>query len=159
VAQVVESEQHVGHHHREVGHADVVRVGLAHARLGRSGEVVAEHAHGAAGERGQPLQRGDPVAGELGVHQPVRVAVHAALDPDDRTRAEAEERPAPHLLALLGGLEQEGRPVAAQLEIGGHRRLAVRDVRVAQRHQRVLASQLAHLVQRRREVEVNGDGH
>ncbi len=64
-----------------------------------------------------------------------------------------QERPAPEALALLGGLEQERRPAAAQLEVGGDGRLAVVDERVAQRHERVVARQLAHLVERGR-VEV-----
>jgi hypothetical protein len=85
--------------------------------------------------------------------------VLAALQADQGARAKAEERPAPDLLALLGRLEQERRPVAAQLQVGGHRRLAVGDERVPQRDEVVLPRQLAHLLERRRQLEINGDGH
>jgi hypothetical protein len=105
VAKVVEGEQDVRDHHGQLRHACVVGVRLADRRLRAPREVVAEHPHGAAGERRQPVQRGDPVAGELLVHQPVRVRVLAAGEPDHGARPEAEERPAPDLLALLGRLE------------------------------------------------------
>ena len=58
---------------------------------------------------------------------------------------------APDALALLGGLEQEGgelRVQRAQLEEGADRRLGVGDEGVAQRDQRVVVRQLAHLVGR-----------
>ena len=61
VAQVVEDEQHVGDHQRHVGQPERVGVGLAE-RLDRAHQVVAEEADGAAGERRQALDRGEPVA-------------------------------------------------------------------------------------------------
>ena len=108
---------------------------------------------------GRPVERRDPIRGQLLRDVGVGIRVVAQVHAHDRARAKAEKRPAPDTLALLGGLQQEGRPGAAQLEIGGDRGLAVRDERVAQRDEVVVASQLAHLLEARRQVEVNGDGH
>ena len=82
-------------------------------RLGTAHEVISEHADGATGERRQPLERGDPVVSQLLRNRRIRVGVLAALEADHRTRSDPEERPAAHLLALLGRLEQERRSVAA----------------------------------------------
>jgi hypothetical protein len=159
VAQVVERQQHVGHHQRQIGDADVVAVRLADGRLGAADQVVAEQADRAAGERRQPLQRGDPEAVQLLGHCRVGIRVVAERHPDRRARVHPEERPAPDALPLLGGLEQERRPAAAQLEVGGHGRLAVGDERVTQRHQVVLARQLAHAVEIGSQLEVSDDAH
>ena len=171
VAQVVERHEHVGHHQREIGHTGVVRSRRPDGRLRRAHEVVAEQAHRAAGERRQPLERRRAPATELLGHERVGVlrfallAVDgepAALHADHAARPEAEERPAPDPLPLLGRLEQErGRP-AAQLEVGRHRRFAVGDEGVPQRDERVIAREPAHLLQRGHEPQLrglSGDGH
>jgi hypothetical protein len=171
VAQVVEGHQHVRDHEGEVRHAGVVRARGADRGLRGPNEVVAEQAHGAAGERRQPLERRGAPAAELLGHEPVRVArvallavnrEPALLHADHAARAEAEERPAADPLPLLRGLEQERRRPAAQLEVGRDRRLAVGYEGVPERHQRVLAREGAHLVQRGRQLELgglSGDGH
>ena len=171
VAQVVEGHHHVADHQRHVRHVQRVRVRLPHRRLGEAHQVVAEQAHGAAGERRQALQRGGAVALQLqrhdrvGVGEGARLAAHgehAVVDPDGRARAVAQERPAPEAGALLGRLEQERRPLAAELEVGRHRRLGVGDEGVADRHERVLPGQRACLLERGRQLEVgrlSGDGH
>ncbi len=141
---------------------ELVGIRLADARLGAAHEVVAEQPDRAAGERRQAVERRDPPAAQLLGDEPVGIGVLAEHQPDHRARAEAEERPAPDLLTLLGRLEQERGAVAAQLQVGRDRRLAVGDECVAQRHERVLARQLAHLVEARRQAQpadVSGDGH
>jgi hypothetical protein len=171
VREVVEGEQHVGHHQREVGDTDVVRVRPADRRLEPAHEVVPEQADGATRERRQVRQLGQAVARELlgdrlvRVVELARLAVHgqdAPVEPDHAAGLDAEERPAAEPLALLGRLEQEARTGAAQLEVSRHRRLAVVDERVAKRNERVVARKLAHLVPAGTDVEargVSGDGH
>jgi len=97
-----------------------------------------------------------------GVGERPRLAVdgeRAAVEADDRARLDAEERPAAEALPLLGGLQQERRPVAAQLEVGRDGRLAVVDEGVADRDDGVLARERAHLLQRRADLGLSGDGH
>jgi hypothetical protein len=125
-----------------------------------SHEVVGEEAHGAARERGQAGQRGLAVALHLGGGQGVGVPPVPFRPRDDLARAEADEGVAPDALALLGRLQQERGSVLAQLEEGGDRRLAVVDEGVAQRDQVVLARQLLHVLQLRRDGrQVSRDGH
>ena len=124
-------------------------------RLDRAHEVVAEEAHGAAGERRarRPHRRlaeaGDVLGGER-----VGITAVAERPAQHRARAKADERLAPDALALLGGLEQERRLAGrerAQLQEGRHGRLAVLDEAVAQRDQVVLrraASVAARLARR-----------
>jgi hypothetical protein len=162
VGEVVEGEQHIRDHQREVGDAEVVGVRLANGRLGRAHQVVAEQAHGAPRERRQALHRRQPVLLELLRDGLVGIVGIARVHADHRARLHAEERPAPEALPLLGRLQQERRSLAAQLEVGRDRGLRVGDEGVAQRHERVLAGQLAHLVERRAHGEpgaVSGDGH
>ena len=59
----------------------------------------------------------------------------------------------PDALALVGGLEQEGGLVAAELQEGRDRRLAVVDERLAQRDERVHARELAHRAARLVHIE------
>ena len=61
------------------GMPSVVGVGARRRSARRAHEVVAEQPHRAAGERRQPVQRGDPVAAELLGHERVGVAVGALL--------------------------------------------------------------------------------
>ena len=68
----------------------------------------------------------------------------------DLARAVADERVAADALALLGGLEQERGPGAAQLEERGDRRLAVVDERVAHRDEVVVPPASARTSSRRR---------
>jgi hypothetical protein len=85
--------------------------------------------------------------------------VVAERHPDRRARLEAEERPAPDALALLGRLQQERRAAAAQLEVRRHRRLAVGDEGVPQRHEVVLVRQRPDLLEARGQLDVNSDAH
>jgi hypothetical protein len=171
VLEVVEGQQEVGDHEREVRDSKRIGAGRSDGRLGVAGEVVAEEAHRAAGE-GRKVEVGRRlVALELACHRGEGVVKgpflavhreHAPVEPDDGPRLEAEERPAAEALALLGRLEEEGGAVAAQLEVCGHRRLAVVDERVAKRHDGVLAGQAADLLEPGRDVElerISGDGH
>ncbi len=173
MAQVVEDEQDVGDHQRHVGQAERIGVGLAQ-RLDRADQVVAEEADGAAGERRQALDRGEPVGGKplgdsgVGVGRLARVALavaqHAVAPAQERARADADERVATDL-ALLGRLEQEaGRPLGlagAQLEEGGDGRLAVVDEARPDRHDVALAGKGTRLLEPRLEGQLgaSGDGH
>ena len=171
VAQVVEGHHHVADHQRHVRHVQRVGVGLPHRRLGEAHQVVAEQAHGTAGERRQALQRRGAVALQLQRHDRVRVGErarlaahgqHAVVDPDGGPRAVAQERPATEAGALLRRLQQERGAPAAQLEVGRHRRLGIGDERVPDRDERVLAGQPAGLLERGRQLEVgrlSGDAH
>ncbi len=154
VAQMVEGHQQLGDHHGHLGHAQLVGVGLPHAGLDGAHQVVAEQAHGAAGERRQPVDRGERQAAQLLLHHRVGIALVAALPADHRAGAEAEERPAAEPLTLLGRLQQERRALAAELEVGRHRRLAVGDEGVAQRDQVALAGQLPRLLEGGAELEI-----
>jgi hypothetical protein len=151
VLEVVEHDEHVGQHQRHVGEPEDVGVGLGERRLDGAHEVVAEVADGAAGERGSAgegrlaQRRGAPGDG-------VRVARIAQRPAHHLARAHADERVAPDALALLGGLQQEGRvlrPPAAELQERRDRRLAVVDEGVAQRDEIVVARQLADLLEGR----------
>ena len=64
---------------------------------------------------------------DLGGGERVGVAAVGEAPAHDLARLEADERPAPDALALLGGLEQEGGAAAAQLEKGRDGRLGVLD--------------------------------
>ena len=162
--EVVEDDEAVGEHEREVGQPELVGVGVAE-RLDRAHEVVAEEADGPARERRQVAQRRLAVAADLARGELVGVALVAQRPAHDGTWAQADERVAPDALALLGRLEQEGGRGgvgAAQLEERRDRRLAVVDEGVAQRHEVVLARQLADLGRRRVDGQrrgLNGDGH
>ena len=132
VAQVVEGDDHVGEHQRHVRQPEHVRVGLGQA-LDGAHAVEAEEADGAAGERRQ--------AGDLGLADGSDTASlrRACTGRPRRRRLQRTTRfgrqpmndQRPTLLALLGGLEQERRAVAAQLQERGDGRLAVLDERVA----------------------------
>ena len=121
---------------------------------------------GAVGYFGYDLVRtveplGDPNPDELGlpdlghgvVGDRVRVSSVLQAPAQHALGAPADERPAPDALALLSRLQQEGGPVAAQLEEGGHRRLAVLDERVRDGDQVVVAGELAGCVEARPDLE------
>ncbi len=100
MAEVVERDEHVRDHQRQVRRADHVGVALGDGRLGVADEVVAEQPDGAAGERREAFEGGHPVALQLGLDHRVRIVErlllaadrqHAGVDPDHRPRAEAEE--------------------------------------------------------------------
>ena len=146
--EVVERDERVGQHQREVGQPDRVLVRRPE-RLDRAHAVVAEEADRPAGERRQVRQRRLALALHLGGGERVRVAAVGQAPAHDAARAVADERPAADALALLGGLEQEGRAGAAQLQERRDRRLAVLEERVAHRHEVVLGRERAHLVERR----------
>jgi hypothetical protein len=168
VLEVVEGDDHVGDHQRHLRHLQLVRVRVADGRLGVADQVVAEHADRAARERRQVGQLRGAVLLELAGDCKIGVRPHvlhfaayreyAVLKANRGPRLHAQERPAAHALALLGGLEQERRAVAAQLQVGRHRGLDVVDVGVSQRHDRVVAGQPSHLVETRADVELGGSG-
>ena len=121
VAQVVEGQQDVGDHQRQVGMPassgfGSPTVGSALRARSYPNRPTAPPANG-----GSPSSGAIPYQEELLRDMGVEVRVVAQVHPHDRARAKAEERTAPETLALLGGLEQKGRPAAAQLEIGGDR--------------------------------------
>ena len=138
MAQVVEGDDHVGEHQRHVGQADHVRVGLREA-LDGAHAVEAEEADGAAAERRQAGDLGLAVRRDRLAGDRVRVSAVVEAPADHVLRAPADERPAADLLALLGGLEQEGGTVAAQLQEGRDGRLAVLDEAVGDRDEVVIA--------------------
>ena len=156
VAQVVEGEDHVGEHQRHVRQPDHVRVGLREA-LDRAHAVVAEEADRAARERNPArpaVDRRLAVARDLALGELVGVAAVGEAPAHDVARLVADERPAADALALLGGLEQERRAGAAQLQERGDRRLAVLDEGVADRDQVVLAGERARLLDARRDLQL-----
>ncbi len=126
VLEVVEDDEHVGEHQRQVGQAERVGVGLAAAARrcarSRSRRSRPRRRRTAAGRRAAPGGAGDRGGGDR-----VRVAVVAERPAHDLARPEADERVAADALALLGRLEQERRAGAAQLEERRDRRLAVVD--------------------------------
>ena len=152
VALVVEGDQHVGDHQRHVGQADRVGVGLAE-RLDGAHQVVAEEADRAAGERRQLVGLGDLVAAEVLGGGAVGIG-RLGDAVGSRPRRSAPSR---HPLGQLPVAQRRiarGRkprkdqrpsrpcsadssrkagPVAAQLEEGADRRLAVVDEPVADR--------------------------
>ncbi len=135
VLEVVEGDERVGEHERHVGQAHRVGVGRAE-RLDRAHEVVAEVADRAAGERRQVRVAGQARAPDLLGGERVRVAGVAERPAQHVAGPEADERPAPDPLALLGGLQQErgaGGIGFAQLQERRDRRLAVGDERVGDR--------------------------
>ena len=71
--EVVEHDERVGHHQREIRHADRVWVRCAQ-RLDGAHQVVGEHAHRPARERRQPFDWRRPEALEFGGRQCVGVA-------------------------------------------------------------------------------------
>jgi hypothetical protein len=142
VAEMVEGDDHVGEHERHVGQAHGIRVG-ARQPLDGAYAVVAEEAHGAAGERDRLLGGRLSEAPDLVRRQGVRVAAVGQRPAHHLARLVADERPAPDALPLLGGLEQECRAGAAELEEGGDRRLGVLDERVAHRDE-VVRGGLSH---------------
>jgi hypothetical protein len=73
VLEVVENDQRVGEHQREVGDADRVRVGVAE-RLHRAHEVVGEHTHRATREGGQIGERCGPESPQCVGSERVRIA-------------------------------------------------------------------------------------
>ncbi len=89
--EVIEHDQRVGQHQRQVGEAERVRVGLAE-RLHGPHQVVGEHPHRAARERRQVGLRRRPVATQLGGGERVRVAGVAQRPADDLARPHADER-------------------------------------------------------------------
>ena len=108
VLEVVEHDQRVGQHQRQVGDAERVGVGLAE-RLDGAHEVVGEHPDRAAGERrqvGAAARRRKPR--QLLRGQRVRIAGIAERPAQHLARAEADERVAADA-ALVGRLEQERR--------------------------------------------------
>ena len=145
VLEVVEHEHGVGQQERHLRQAEVVRRRVRQ-RLEAPHEVVAEVADEAAGERrqvGGHAARGRPVAahevgdGREGVvvlqAQAVAVLLHReapVLIGDQGAGADAEEREAAHVLALLRALEEEGTPGRAELEERRDGGLEVGDERV-----------------------------
>ncbi len=126
VAQVVEGEDHVGEHQRHVRQPDHVRVGLREA-LDRAHAVVAEEADRAARKRREAVDLRLAVARDLALGELVGVAAVGQAPAHDAARLVADERPAADALALLGGLEQEGR--ARPRAASGTRRRASRSPR------------------------------
>ena len=129
VLEVVEDDQRVGEHQRHVGQPERIGLGVAE-RLHGAHEVIAEEAHRAAGERRRVGHRRLAEAGDVLGRERVRIAAVAERPAQHRARAKADERPAPHPLTLLGGLEQErglARRERAQLQERRHRRLAILD--------------------------------
>ena len=145
VLEVVEHEHRVGQQERHLRQAEVVRRRVRQ-RLEPPHEVVAEVADEAAGERRQGCRlaaRRRPVAahevgdGGEGVvvldAQPVAVLLHReapVLVGDEGAGADAEEREAAQVLALLGALEEEGAARRAELEERRDGGLEVGDERV-----------------------------
>ena len=162
VLEVVEGDERVGQHQREVGQPDRVLVRRAE-RLDRAHAVVAEEADRAARERRQAGQRRLALALHLGGGERVRVAAVGEAPAHDPARPVADERPAPDALALLGRLEQERRARAAQLQERGDGRLAVLEERMADRDEVVLGRERADLVEGRAHAEaqlrLSRDGH
>ncbi len=164
VSEVIEGDEHVRDHQREVGQPELVGIGRSDRGLGVADEVVAEQADGAPGERRPALgHRRGAMALELGRHGAVgvlplaRLTAHAenpGVETNRRPRAHSHERPAPEALSLLGRLEQERGAAAAELEVGRDRGLAVVDEGVAQRHDRVLAGERARVVETRSDSEL-----
>ena len=150
IVQVVEHQQRVGHHHDGVGQVAVVgrRVG---ERLDRPHDVVAQIAHGAAGEARQPGH----VHRRMPAEQAAQVLERGHVGLDDapavaggpaRARAPAiaehlarigrqEGVPGP-ALAALERLEQEAVRPAVELGEGGDRRVAVEHDLAGHRHHR-----------------------
>ena len=148
--EVVERDERVREHQRQVGQPDRIRVRRAQ-RLDGAHAVVAEEADGAAGERRQAGDRRLAVALDLVRRQRVRVAPVGEHPAHDAPRPVADERPAADALALLGRLEQEGGAGAAQLQERGDGRLAVLQVGLDHRHEVVAPlGERADLLQARR---------
>ena len=154
MAQVVEREDDVGQHQRHVREPDRVRVGLGQP-LDGAHAVVAEEADRAARERRQAVHRRLAVARHLGGGERVRVAAVGQAPADDAARLVADERPAADALPLLGGLQQERRAGAAQLQERGDGRLAVLDERVRDRDEVVLPRQGPGLLERDAEGDLS----
>ena len=155
--EVVERDERVREHQREVREPDRVRVRRAE-RLDGAHAVVAEEADRAAGERRQAGDRRLAVALDLGGRERVGVAAVGERPAHDAARPVADERPAPDALALLGGLEQEGGPGAAQLEERGDGRLAVLEVGLADRDEVVARlGERPDLVEAGRDAEPSSD--
>ena len=100
VLEVVEGQEEVGDHEGEVGHPERIGPGGADRGLGVAGEVVAEDADGAAGERRQVGAGRGAQPSQLVGHRGVgigglaRLPAHRedpVLEADDRARLEAEE--------------------------------------------------------------------
>ena len=157
VAQMVEGHDHVAEHQRHVRQPDHVGIRLRQALDGPHA-VEAEEAHSAARERRQAGDLRLPHGRDRVMRERVRVSPVLQAPAQHLLRAPADERPATDLLALLGGLEQERRAVAAQLQERRHRRLAVLDEAVRDRDQVVVAGQAARLLERRRDLDVLSDG-
>jgi hypothetical protein len=88
---MVEHDERVSHHQREVRHAD--RVGVRRSeRLDGAHEVVCEHADRSARERRQPLHRSRPEALELSGRQRVWVPALAQRPAQHLARSDADER-------------------------------------------------------------------
>ena len=94
VLEMIEHDQRVGQHQRQVGNADRVWVWLAELFDGAH-EVVGEHPNRAAGEWRQVGQRRDIEAAELCSGQRVRVARIAERPAQHAAGPEADERVAP----------------------------------------------------------------
>ena len=149
--EMVEDDERVGEHQRHVGQAERIRRGIAEGLHGAD-EVIAEESDGAADEGRRVLASAPDWCGQALRSDRVRVASVGERPAEHRARAEPDERPAPHALALVGGLEQERRLAGrelAELQERRHRRLAVLDEGVCDRDQVVLACQLAGLLERR----------
>jgi hypothetical protein len=148
VLEVVERDEHVGQHQRHVRQPEHVGLGSGRRSTART-QSKPKKPTAASRERRQAGDRrlavlGDGLAGERVGVSPVfeAPAQHAA-------RAPADERPATTFWPCSGGLEQERGAVAAQLQEGGDRRLAVLDEAVADRDQVVGSRQRARLLERR----------
>ena len=143
---MVERDQHVGQHQRQIREPERVRIRLAE-RLCGAHEVVREHPDRAAGERRQVVQRRRLEAAELVRGERVRVTVVAERPAEHTARPEADERVAADA-ALVGRFEQERRSRLAELQERGDRGLAVVDERLTDGDQVVTAGELARLLER-----------
>jgi hypothetical protein len=132
VLEVIERHDDVGQHQRHVREPDGVGVDVRQP-LDGAHAVVAEEPHRAAGEGDRLLDRRLAVLGDLGRGQRVGVAAVGQRPAQHLARLVADERPAADALALLGRLEQERGPGAAQLQERADRGLAVLDEGLADR--------------------------
>ncbi len=135
---VIEDDQVVAEEQEHVGDFQLLLCGLRQA-LDESNGVVAEVADSAAGEAGQSRDLDGPALGQQAADRgkgialaPFQLGAVACTDDElvsagaQRQRGpHAEEAVAAHLLALLDGLQQEGRAAVSQLEIDRNGRFEI----------------------------------
>ena len=130
VLQVVEHDNRFGEQEHGLGQAVGVDRGQRHARLEVVGALVGQVADRAAEEARQTLHGRDPVFAQLRFDERQRVAGAVR---ESRTASQgpvglcAHEAVPRQALAAFHALEQEGVRAAGDLQVGGHRRLEVRD--------------------------------